>query len=164
MQNKAYRIITGVLKPTPLLVLYRITGIPPPYIRRKTIKKVEGHKQLNDPRHSLFGHQEVRERLMSRKSFTTVEATDPSQAASHRRECWQEYDNGQHNEALPDLEEKLPPSSNLKRKERATLNEARAKVGKTKDNLHKWELDTNLRQWNISFRSAVWVLIAPTKI
>ncbi|KAK3885136.1 hypothetical protein Pcinc_010618 [Petrolisthes cinctipes] len=141
--NKAYRIITGALKPTPLPALYRITGIPPPYIRRKTITKFERHKQLNDPRHSLFGHQEVRQILKSRKSFTTVEVTDPSQAASHRRECWQEYDNGQHNEALPDPEEKLPPGSNLKRKEWATLNRARAKVGKTKDNLHKWGLDTS---------------------
>ncbi|KAK3880999.1 hypothetical protein Pcinc_014548 [Petrolisthes cinctipes] len=119
--NKAYRIITGVLKSTPLPALYRITGIPPPYIPCKTITKVERHKQLNNPRHSLFGHQEVRQRLKSRKSFTSVEATDPSQAASHRRECWQEYDNGQHNEALPDPEEKLPPGSNLRRKEWATL-------------------------------------------
>ena len=140
--HKAYRIITGVLRSTPLPALYRITGIPPPYIRRETATKIEKYKQLNDPRHSLYGHRKVRQRLKSRKSFANVQELDPSQAASYRMERWLEYDRGQSNEALPNPDEKLPPGSNLTRKDWVTLNRARAKVGKTKENLYKWGLDT----------------------
>lgn len=35
--NKSRRIITGVLKSTPLPALYRLTDIPPPHIRRGSI-------------------------------------------------------------------------------------------------------------------------------
>ncbi len=98
----------GVLKPTPLPALYRITGIPPPHIRRETITKIELPKQLNGPRDSLYGHQEVRRRLRSRKSFVTVQEINPNQATSYRMERWREYDSGQQNGALPNPDEKLP--------------------------------------------------------
>ena len=42
------------------------------------------------------------------------------------------------NEALPEPKEELPPGSELPRRDWVTLNRARAKVGKTRDNLHRW--------------------------
>ena len=141
--NNACRIITGTLKPTPLPALYRLSGIAPPHIRREVIAKIERYKQMNDPRHPLHGHQEVRRRLKSRKSFITIEGLDPSQAAAYRVERWRETDNQLQNEALPSPAETLPNGTNLSRKEWATLNRARAKVRKTKSNLHRWGLANN---------------------
>ena len=90
--NKSCRIITGTLKSTPLPSLYRVAGIPPPHIRRETIAKIEKNKQINDPRHPLHNHQEVRKRLKSRKSFATVDGLEPTRAAAHRLEKWWESD------------------------------------------------------------------------
>ena len=42
--NKACRIITGNLKPTPLPDLYRLASISPPSIRREAITKAEREK------------------------------------------------------------------------------------------------------------------------
>ena len=103
----------------------------------------ERHKQINDPRHSLHGHQEVRRRLKFRRSFVTVEGLEQSHVAEHRLERWQVCERQQSNEALPDPEETLPPGSSLIRKDWITLNRARTKVGKTKDNLHKWGITTS---------------------
>ena len=74
--NRSCRIITGTLKPTPLPSLYRVAGITPPSIRRETISRTEKNNQISDPRHPLHPHQVVRQRLKSRKSFTTVEGLE----------------------------------------------------------------------------------------
>ena len=92
---------------------------------------------------SLNTLQEVRRRLKSRKSFMTVESLEQSRATSYRLERWQESESELHNEALPNPDETLPQGSNLSRKDWVTLNRARAKVGKTKDNLHKWRFTTS---------------------
>ena len=66
------RTMTGTLESTPLPGLYRLRGISPREVSRGTIARVERIKQLSDPRHPLHDHQEVPERLQSRRSFTTV--------------------------------------------------------------------------------------------
>ncbi|KAK3875779.1 hypothetical protein Pcinc_019358 [Petrolisthes cinctipes] len=70
--NKVCRTITGALKPTPLPALYRLASIAPPSIKRDTLRKCERDKQLSDNRHPLYGYQEIRRRLKSRKSFVTT--------------------------------------------------------------------------------------------
>ncbi|KAK4322964.1 hypothetical protein Pmani_006315 [Petrolisthes manimaculis] len=57
--NKACRTITGNLKPTPLLALYKLASICPPSIRRDGIAKAEREKQQLDNRNSLHCHQGV---------------------------------------------------------------------------------------------------------
>ncbi|GFR74433.1 tigger transposable element-derived protein 4 [Elysia marginata] len=47
-------------------------------------------------RHPLFDHSYPRARLKSRKSFRTVESVQPDQAASHRLELWNTWDNTTH--------------------------------------------------------------------
>ena len=141
--NRACRTITGTLKSTPLPSLYRVAGIAPPHIRRETLAKTEKNKQINDSRHPLHSHQEVRRRLKSRKSFATVEGLEQAQAAAHRLERWRESDRWPPNEALPSPNESLPSGRTLNRKDWVTLNRARVKVGKTGDNCHKWGFATN---------------------
>ncbi|GFR98758.1 ATP-dependent RNA helicase p62-like [Elysia marginata] len=81
-------------------------------------------------------------RLKSRKSFRTVESVQPDQAASHRLELWNTWDNTT-NEAIQPPKEQLPSGIELQRKDWVTLNRARAKVGKTASTLHKWKLRPN---------------------
>ena len=138
--NKACRTITGNLRATSLSSLYRLAGICPPDIRRKAIEKVERYKQLSDPRHPLYGHQEERQRLKSRHSFVTVAGLEGSSAKAYRLSKWREKDALNANAALPIIQEDLPSGSNLPRKDWVTLNRARAKVAKTGDNLVKWGL------------------------
>ena len=83
----------------------------------------EHHKQMNDPRHSLYGHQEVRRRLKSRRSFVTTEGLEQSQAAEHRLERWQEREHQRNYEALPDPEETLPPRGNPKQERLGNLKQ-----------------------------------------
>ena len=141
--NKSCRIITGTLKSTPLPSLYKVAGIPPPHIRRETLARTEKNKQINDSRHPLHNHQEVRKRLKSRKSFATVDGLEPTRAADHRLEKWRESDQWPPNEALPIPNEGLPSGTTLTRKDWVTLNRARVKVGKTGDNRHRWGFTTN---------------------
>ena len=51
---------------------------------------------------------------------------------------WTESAMDSTNEALPEPKECLPLGWNLPRREWVTLNRARAKVAKTRDNLVKW--------------------------
>ena len=140
--NNACRIVTGQLRPTPLPLLYRTAGIAPPDIRRQTHANVQKYKQETDLRHPLFDHDFPRARLKSRKSFRTVESVHPDQAASHRLETWNKWDNIV-NEAVQPPREQLPSGTDLPRKNWVTLNRARAKVGKTTSTLHKWKLRPN---------------------
>ncbi|GFR66767.1 hypothetical protein ElyMa_003691000 [Elysia marginata] len=140
--NNACRIVTGQLRPTPLPLLYRTAGIAPPDIRRQTHGSTEKHKQETDLRHPLFDHSYPRARLKSRKSFRTVERVQPDQAASHRLELWNTWDNTT-NEAIQPQKEQLPSGRELQRKDWVTLNRARAKVGMTASTLHKWKLRPN---------------------
>ncbi|GFR77736.1 ATP-dependent RNA helicase p62-like [Elysia marginata] len=89
-----------------------------------------------------FDHSYPRARLKSRKSFRTVESVQPDQAASHRLELWNTWDNTT-NEAIQPPKEQLPSRGELQRKDWMTLNRARAKVGKTASTLHKWKLRPN---------------------
>ena len=138
--NQACRIITGALRPTPLPVLHRLAGIAPPKIRRAVHSKTQKYKQENDVRHPLYGYETVRRRLKSRKSFMTISSLDPTEAATYRVENWRETDNCPLSEAIQIPCESLPQGTNLCRKDWVTLNRARAKVGRTRDNLHKWGL------------------------
>ncbi|GFR65806.1 LOW QUALITY PROTEIN: retrovirus-related Pol polyprotein from type-1 retrotransposable element R1 4 [Elysia marginata] len=68
--------------------------------------------------------------------------THGNQAASHRLELWNTWDNTT-NEAIQPPKEQLPSGRELQRKDWVTLNRARAKVGKTASTLHKWKLRPN---------------------
>ena len=136
--NRACRTITGNLKATKLSALYRLSGIAPPPTRWEAITRVERDKQMGDNRHPLHGHECPPQRLPSRKSFFTVEGLGRTSPASFRVEKWIELVDGDENEALPAPLEKLPAGAELPRKEWVALNRARAKVAKTRDNLHKW--------------------------
>ena len=70
--NKACRVITETLRPTPTNTLYKLAGIASPNIRWQTTK-IEKRKQTSDSRHPLHPHVPVPSRLKSRKSFATVE-------------------------------------------------------------------------------------------
>ena len=69
--NQACRSITGCLKPTNVENLYLLAGIAPPDIRRDVCARTERTKQMEDDRHSLFGHNPAIKRLKSRHSFLT---------------------------------------------------------------------------------------------
>ena len=142
--HKACRIITGNLKSTPLPALYRLCGISPPKVRRDAITRGERNKQLRDPWHPLYGHQEVARRLVSRRSFATVEELS-STLPSYRLQMWREADPHLTNAALPEPNEALPTGTHLPRSEWVTLNRARAKVAKTGDNLLKWGYSTTAK-------------------
>ena len=136
--NKTYHTITGALKSTPLSALYRLSGISPPEVRRETIARVERSKMLRDPRHPLHDHHKVPRRLQSCRSFATVNELTEVSPPSYRLQKWQEKDPPSPNGALPEPSESLPSGSDLPRGEWVTLNRARAKVGKTGDNMLKW--------------------------
>ena len=140
--NKCYRTITGCLKSSNRSSVYRPSGIAPPQIRREAISVAEREKQLTDSRHPLYGHEEPPVRLTSRKSFSTVTRLGRSSLSSFRSRRWNEalIEAQNNNEALPEPKEMLPAGSELPRKEWVTLNRARSKVAKTRDNLLKWGL------------------------
>ncbi|GFS06015.1 ATP-dependent RNA helicase p62-like [Elysia marginata] len=129
-------------KPPFCLKNLRTAGIAPPDIRRQTHGNTEKQKQETDLRHPLFDHSYPRARLKSRKSFRTVESVQPDQAASHRLELWNTWDNTT-NEAIQPPKEQLPSGRELQRKDWVTLNRARAKVRMTASTLHKWKLRPN---------------------
>ena len=138
--NKACRTITGALKSTPLPALYRIASIAPPSIKREITTKYERNKQLHDNRHPLYGHQEVRQRLKSCKSFITTSGLVNQKPSEDRLEQWREADRLPLNESLPEPSENLPPGSSFSRRDWIALNRARARVGRTGDNLARWGL------------------------
>ena len=135
--NNACRIVTGTLRPTPLPAVYRLAGIAPPHIRCEAHMGAQKHKQEHDNRHPLSGHITPRSRLPSRSSFMTAESLDPGLVPQHRIDRWTEWDNHDNN-AIQAPREELPSGTDLPRKDWVTLNRARAKVGKTASNLHKW--------------------------
>ncbi|GFS02260.1 RNA-directed DNA polymerase from mobile element jockey-like protein [Elysia marginata] len=100
--NNACRIVTGQLRPTTLPLLYRTPGIAPPDIRRQTHGSTEKHKQETDLRHPLFDYSYPR----------VVKSVQPDQAASHRLELWNTWDNTT-NEAIQPPKEQLPPGREL---------------------------------------------------
>ena len=136
--NRACRTVTGNLKCTPLTSLYRIAGIAPPPVRRETQAKTERDKQLNDSRYPLYGHQEVHRRLRSRNSFSTVTGLGNDRPSAYKLRRWREMERENNKQSLPPPAEQIPAGSDLNRKLWVTLNRARAKVGKTADNLHRW--------------------------
>jgi len=64
--NESCKIISGCLKPTPVKEIQALSGIAPPDIRREIALEKERHKQLNDPRHPLYGKNPQLSRLKSR--------------------------------------------------------------------------------------------------
>ncbi|KAK3860091.1 hypothetical protein Pcinc_033843 [Petrolisthes cinctipes] len=132
--------ITGNLKPTPLPAVYRMASIAPPAIRRDTLTRQERDKQLSGSRHPLYGHQQPPQRLKSCKSFATTNGLDGSNPAQHRLEQWEIWDRSTFHPTVPPPSESLPNGTSFKRNEWVALNRARAKVGRTQDNLHKWGL------------------------
>ena len=140
--NKACRIITGNLKPTPLPDLYKLASISPPSIRRDAITKAEREKQLSDNRHPMYNHQRVQQRLRSRKSFVTVNRLGNESLSTYRLRRWMETEQ-HHSESIPKPSEDLSNGASLSRKDWVALNRARAKTGRTGDNLFRWGLAEN---------------------
>ena len=70
----------------------------------------------------------------------TNESLNPRLAYGHKIESWTEWDKSPHSDALPDPNEQLPRGTHLERKDWVTLNRARAKVGRTGKDLHRWGL------------------------
>jgi len=96
-------VITGALRPAPVNVVHRLSGIPPPALRRETTTKVEKRKQEQDDRHPLYSHIPPPTRLRSRKSFTTVERLPDGITPRHyRMNKWREKENlGPEHPAIP---------------------------------------------------------------
>ena len=139
--NNSCRTITGTLRPTPLPAIYRLSGIAPPHIRRDTQCRVHKYKQESDPRHPLHDYDTPKRRLKSRHSFmSTEESVHPDHAGIYRLHAWQEWDSLPTNDAIQSPTEELPPGIKLPRRQWVTLNRARAKVGKTGQNMHRWGL------------------------
>ena len=136
--NEACRIITGLLKPTPLQTVYRLAGIAPPSIRRRCQSRTQKHIQETDPRHPLHQYQECQRRLISRKSFMTMDSLHPTNAARFRIEQWEEKDDSPPNNAVQDPCESLPRGVDLPRRDWVALNRARSGVGRTLRNQRKW--------------------------
>ena len=136
--NRACRTITGTLRSTRLQAVHRLAGIAPPSVRRDTVSRTERFKQMNDPRHPLHGHQQVDQRLRSRKSFTTVDPLLPNRSSPHRLAAWIAQDQEPPDDALPPHQEQLPNGKSLQRKDWVALNRARSKAGKTSDNMFRW--------------------------
>ena len=78
----------------------------------------------------MYGHTYPESRLKSRKSIRTVERLEPGLSAPCRLSNWNEWDDIP-NEAIQCPAEQLPTGTDLQRKDWASLNRARAKVGKT---------------------------------
>ena len=73
--------------------------------------------------------------------MTTSESVHPTHATTYRVETWKEWDRKYPaKDAIHLPIEKLPPGVNLPRHQWTMLNQTRAKVSKTKDNLMKWGL------------------------
>ncbi|KAI8490923.1 IQ motif-containing GTPase-activating protein 3 [Branchiostoma belcheri] len=140
--NRACRSITGNLMATPLSALHTLASICPPGIRRDVQTRTEREKQLSDPRHPLYGHQEVPRRLKSRRSFMTARGLGGMTPATLRVELWRES-HPSNNRALPPPSETLPPGTDLRRRDWVALNRARAKVARTGDNLARWGKSTS---------------------
>ncbi|GFR89383.1 RNA-directed DNA polymerase from mobile element jockey-like protein [Elysia marginata] len=113
--NNACRIVTGHLRPTPFPLLYRTAGVAPPDIRRQTHGSTEKHKQETDLRHPLFDHSYPRARLKTRKNLRTVDSVQPDQAASHRLELWNTWDNTT-NEAIQPQKNNFRQEANCREK------------------------------------------------
>ena len=135
--HRACRTITGTLKATPLPALHRLSGIPPPDVRREVISKQERDRQTSDPRHPLHDHVPAPRRLVSRRSFMTVDGLQGSSSETFQLRRWKDNDVS-NNDALPEISVSLPSGKDLPRREWACLNRARAKVAKTADNLMRW--------------------------
>ena len=138
--NHTCRTITGNLKPTPLSSLYCLASVAPPSIRRETLAKSERDKQMTDNRHPMYGHQQVQQRLKSRKSFATVSGLQGLKPPQYRLEKWLQNDQTPPHESVPPPSETLPNGTSFIRKDWVTLNRARARVGRTNNNLHRWGL------------------------
>lgn len=134
--NETCRITTGCLRATPTYKLYNLAGIAPPDIRREVAANIERRKVEQNAAHPLHGHQTPPSRLKSRKSFmkTTVNcSTSPSTA---RQNLWTTR-NADIATWIPPLEA-LPPGENLPWKTWKSLNRLRSGVGRTKDNMARW--------------------------
>ncbi|KAK3874154.1 hypothetical protein Pcinc_020885 [Petrolisthes cinctipes] len=115
--------------------LYRLASIAPPSIKRDTLTKCERDKQLSDNRHPLYGYQKIRRRLKSRNSFVTTNGLGNRKPLEDRLELWKDANQLLPSDCIPEPSESLPPGSSFCRKDWVALNRARAKVGRTGDDL-----------------------------
>lgn len=136
--NETCRLITGCLKPTRCDHLYQISGFAPPCIRRDVAAAVERNKQLYDPRHPMHTRVPATSRLKSRRSFATNAALLHQTPQEARLKAWK----SQLSEAslLVAPAERLPPGANEDWVTWKALNRLRTGVGRSKDNLQKWEI------------------------
>lgn len=133
--NDTCRIITGCLKPTPVGMLYPLAGVAPPEVRREVASSIERAKSELDPRHPMFHHIPVPQRLKSRHSFIKEAVPLNGDASQTRQRLWQE----RYPSASPiPLSEKLPPGHNLPWPTWKSLNRLRTQVGRSKENMFRW--------------------------
>jgi len=85
--NETCRLITGCLKPIPILLVQVLASIAPPDIRRSVASDAQKIAQANDERHPLHEYQPAPSRLKSRKNFlkSTMEITTSLEHERHRR-------------------------------------------------------------------------------
>lgn len=134
--NETCRLITGCLRPTPLVKLYHLAGIAPPDIRREVAANAERTRLVLEKSHPLHGYVPATPRLRSRRSFfktTTVLQTTPSTA---RKQMW--TSRLESNSTWSHPSESLSPGHEQKWIVWRSLNRLRSGVGRSKTNLQKW--------------------------
>lgn len=133
--NESVRIITGCLRPTPVLKIYPLAGIAPPTIRRTVAAEIEKTKQEKDPRHPLYNHSETSSRLKSRKSFLRRTMSLKTKPELQRLSLWKEIAPAQEG-FTP--KEQLSSGNQLPYPTWRTLNRLKTGVSKCRSNMVKW--------------------------
>ena len=143
--NESCRIITGCLKPAPVSKVRVLAGIAPPHIRRSVAARSERSTQATDNRHPMYGYQPTASRLKSRKSFiaTTTPLTTPPE--TERVNLWRAESGPAIQGEWFQPSETFPPGAELQYPTWKALNRLRTGVGRTKDNLVKWKIATDVK-------------------
>ena len=92
----------------------------------------------------MYGRQEVWWRLKSWKSYVTVTGLQGLKPSQYWLQQWPENDQISSYESLSPLSGALPNGASFSRKEWATLNRARVRVGRTTNNLYCWVLAASM--------------------
>lgn len=141
--NEAARLVTGCLKPSPTNKVHYLAGIPPPpspKLRRESAAQKEWVKATTSTKHPLFDHQPPRSRLKSRNSFLRTFSPPNNQPPSTALERWQM--SGVLPSNWPRPQDSLPPGQEHGWPIWRSLNRLRTGVGRSNNNLRKWEFPT----------------------
>ena len=144
------RIITGCLQPTPTESLPVLAGTPPPNLRRVELTSKLVNKVVASEHHPL--HSRIpstpenflpRQRLLSRQPFTRHAALLHGIPQFNIMESWMNIWSSARSRLVEfglSPANKLPPGSDLSRKEWSTLNRLRTGVARFNYCLSKWGL------------------------